>query len=1338
MKGKELRKRAGAFLLSIGVAASQLLTWQPGTMTVRAATTQNVQDAEESQQDADASGGQDEDAQESGINQALLLYLEASDLDGAPQQDANALKATLSKTDQFDGSNITIQSVPEDSDNDAKTGIWEQISAMAEKTDENSFTVIAYSGHGGSNMDGSSYLAAGGVNDITAAELRNHLDELQGRVLVILSCCYSGGMITTASEFEDGEETGSSFSDTSFIDEFSAQEYSGGRKDTEENSSIDDTLKKEDKEKTEKAAAEKSAADKKKAEETSAEAASSGKSSETASTETGTSGKTFGGSTASEDSSSENTSAESAPSKETEEKSESSETSGTETTSVNESAAEEKSAEQSDAENTSANASSEEKQLTKSVEDDSSVVKKASVGKVKTASNPPRYYFLTAANQRETGWSQSGIGTEMIAAFGHALGYDRNSDNYRVYAADTEANGTSVRQGYQGDGEITMAELENYYKNLCKLTSTPTIYPSGCEDVLFTYSEDAGVPASFTAINLDGNVTVDEEGKISVNVTVNNLTDHEITVTACAYDEAYRPFAYTSVSSGKSVPEGYDLEEGYYEALEGYESGNVSGGPTTINFQFQSEDFLYGTADGQKNPFCLKIWDSTDGQNQGSYEVLSFYVVKQDAEKDSINADAFSLSKPAQVTNDGEHADQYTVTNTCSRLPIEIVYDDELADKYTYAACKLSLYSYDLGEDIPKGIYVEKDGKNSDILKDEDDQAIVLEENIKKTKQAVFEEVRPNHDRITDGQWGDIRGSVYTYVMDTSGLTLHHYYALEFVCRDDTTGQERKIYAIIQRTTAEQTQTNQIHRFELSVDAFDVFRAKDGIPADDSYKDNFKEEDLRVKKVQENLQTALHDSAAGQYDFEVSDWKKLTDSENDTWASMDDTDTFTPGETYSCKVKITVAKNNDSVFTDDTLFSANRHTIKKGSIEISDDYKTVTLELIHHLAAEESLKETTLKMYRIDNDAVGKEVKTDAQSLHPGDKVILVPGENCRLTYAYGMKKTNSTIRKNGVKYDIYEVEAIEEGETSSNLIGTVWKNENDSCGCAQVLYLWKAYAEAEGGDDSGSDSSSGSSSGSSASGESSSGSSSGSSSSGESSSGSSSASSSSASSSSGSSTSGNSGSSNDSSSGNTENSSSGSGSGSNGSSASSSSGNSAAGKNKNAAAAASAASASTAVTALPAADAQTAAAAGTGNGTANGSAAKASQTQGAGSGQNNGTDSGQKSSTGSSQKNGAGTSAGSSVNDADTEESAGESTTEETSGKEKSKIQSAEEQATTGDNSLTANADGENSTSQNSEKSGQMLWMYLILLWILAVVLGIIIFILYKRRKNKEDEQYR
>ena len=654
MKKGELKKRAAALLLSVGVAVTQLMTGQPGTMIAHA-----------------------EESQTTGLNQALLLYLDASDLGGAPAKDAEALKAIFSKTNEFDESNIEIHKMPENSPQDDKSAIWEKISAMAENTDENSFTIISYSGHGNSNLDGTSYLAAGGVNNISAAELREHLDELQGRVLVVIHACYSGGMIMTASEFEDGQEVQSRFSDTDFMNEFLAQEYTPKKANTDESASKDASAKKAEEKKTEKASADKSAADKEKAdqsktdrsaEKTSQQAADTEKSSTDSSSAEKADGASSGSAEKADGASSGSTEKADAASSGSSEKADAASSESTEKADAASSQAAEQAgtADAAVKKNTSQETSSTENKETqelsdvnatvesvqaklasKMVEADSVIVRKSAALKEssakatsaevsteastvqdeaggassedknsettdeentgtertasgqdaagKTVSNPPRYYFLTASNQLETGWSQANLGTEMIAAFGHAMGYDRNNSDYDIYAADTEtSSGRSSRAGYQGDGAITMADMEYYLKNQCSLTSTPTIYPSGNEDVLFTYEENAGNPASFKCSIPSENIKVGSDGKIEVEIEIQNLTNCALNIDSGVYALERRTFAFTTESPDEYVTG----QEGYYASE--YEPTEIEPNSTAFaKFAFTSEDFADGISDGE-------------------------------------------------------------------------------------------------------------------------------------------------------------------------------------------------------------------------------------------------------------------------------------------------------------------------------------------------------------------------------------------------------------------------------------------------------------------------------------------------------------------------------------------------------------------------------------------------------------------------------------------------------------------------------------------------------------------------------------------------------------------
>ncbi len=1415
MKRKELRKRAAALLLSIGVAVTQLLTWQPATMVVQA-----------------------EESQTTGINQALLLYLDAKSLEGAPRDDAAALEAILAKTNEFDSSNITTYEIPEDSNEDRKSAIWARISEMAEKTDENSLTVIAYSGHGGINMDGTSYLAAGGVNNIFAPELREQLDKLQGRVLVLISACYSGGTIMTASEFEDGQEVQGSFSDTAFIDEFLSHEYTVEEKSTEESSAKDASVKKNIEKATENSSAEKSKADTSK-EKAEAETSETGKTTESAAadktaeasaadktTENAASGQTT------EDSAAEKTTAEAAG----EEKS-SSESSKAGTTSADNSSAENDSVESTSAEN-----ASEEKSITKVIDTDGVITKKVSFPKVKAAAvaavasgvqdaagsassedkavtsqsassensgsrqgntessqaatgstggenagqgsafsesgassstatdkdeagkdstgsssasssteegssekkaadeesaktvktvDPPRYYFITAANQQETGWSYVKTGGETVAVFGHAMGYDRNNSNYNVYAADTEATGGNSRSGYKGDGQITMAELENYFKNECALTSTPTIYPSGCEDVLFTYAdnEEIGRPASFSCSIASENVEASENGEITVKAEVKNLTNHAIKIDGSVYALENRTYAYTTDSNLGKEANGYYENDDNCQILEPYD------GSHTVFFTFTSEDFIDGISDGYRNPFCLKIWEYNDDNTMGNYGMLSFYTMMKDGQKDEIDADAFSLRSPMQLTAQSAEQD-YTITNTNRSLSMQIVYDQLHADKYTNARCQLSLYCYDLGETVPDGLHIVKDAENySDILEDKDGYEICSAEDAKET---VFEDVTPTYDRVSRGDY-DIRGSIYSYVMDTTGLKMGHYYALKFICYDEATEKNKAIYAIIMKTDAAEASVYQIPILEISYDAMNYFRIDKGIPAEKNWSEYYETAKRNVEAVGTNLQAALQANGIGRYDFQVYDWKVKTSSDPEDWVDMENTDVFSPGNTYRCTVQVSIDEKNNAVFTGDTQFTVDHHTVE--NVRLTDS-KTATFDIIHQIPSEETLAKATMELYHIENREVGEKVASD-EKLHPGDQFIMVSGEKYPLVNAiYGAEMTDNMIKYRGIKYKIYQINELQKGEKTGYLVCATWKDEEDNCGCAQTPYVWnvqiKADEESKDGE-SGDSSSGGSSSGDSSSGDSSSGdsssggsssgdSSSGSSSSGDSSSGgSSSGSSSSGGSSSGSSSAGDSASENSSSGSNSagggasENSSSGNGSGGDTSSGNTPSGNATASgdKSKTAVTTASAGVGNVPITAVSAAT-DTQALSGTTAGSNNTGTSTAKTSQG----------------KSSSSRSGQNTDDASTPKTSTTEESTDISITEESSDAERSAIPSEGEQVSTDENDLAENRAGENEESQNTELKGQRLWIYLILIWILAVLLGFIIFILFKRRKNKEEEQ--
>ncbi len=900
-------------------------------------------------------------------NHAILVHLAAGySLDAVPQQDAESMRTLLYNTDQFDESqnSIELYAIPEGSKTDYKTALWEKIDAIAEETDEKSFTVFFYSGHGGALADGTSSLALTGVNDISAAELRQHLNALSGRVMVILSCCHSGGMIMPATGLDEMGDAGSgSEGDTYDADKFLEEFNQAGEislASESEDASIDDT-------------------------------------------ESG---------------------------------------------------------------------------------DDSAV----SEENASATKEPPQYYFIAAANRVETSIQLQGIGGEDNAALGHALGFDRNNASYHVFAADTTTReGATNRKGYEGDGQITMKELADFYQKYTRLTSSPVLYPAESEDVLFTYGESNGTPASFTCSIPQENVTVDEKGNISITAKITNLTDHTITVGAGVYDWSMLSCALTTASRGKDSegnvmkPEdGYipaTNEKGYYD--EYTVQPNTTDGEITYHFTW--DEFLDGVSNKAQNPFCLKIWDCTDDAEDadgygpiGTYRLMSFYTAAAGEKASSIDPKALRLNKPIQLTADSAE-DTYTVTKTSSQLPMEIVFDSETESKLTNAACTLSLYASDLGEVLPDGIHVAKLTNKKDeetyVLKNKKNSVISPQA---KDWNVVFENVQPSYER---NGGNNERGSVYTYIMDTTKLTKGHYYALQVICHDNSTGKDKSIFALIQRTDAASAEQYQIPEFRISMDHWGYFRAWDGIMADaswDELKDLFDEKFYYAEGVSEILQKTLQLQDGGaQFTYAVGNWKRLASAKSEKWVAMGKTERFSPGGTYQCDIVVTINDGSDAIFTDDTVFTTDRHDLK---LNLEEGGKKATLTVTHRIPTQSSFDSTTVQLRRItvngDSSVIGEEVAQQDETLHPGDTVIMIPGKDCTATVRGGLTEAGKNVLWNGTWYKVYKVSDIKKGETSLAIQLSVWKDEDEAvnCSCAPVLRSWVAHPKVDGGDDGSSD----------------------------------------------------------------------------------------------------------------------------------------------------------------------------------------------------------------------------------------------------------------------------
>ncbi len=1350
MKIERLKRRAAAFGLGIMLAVTQVLTWRPAAIQVHAETSQT-------------SGGQ-----------AMLLYLDGdSNLGDAMPGDARALKAILANTNEFDESGIQTYGIAQNSDTDYKEELWKRIDDMTENTDENSFTVFTYSGHGNAALDGTSYLALGGVNNITAAELRSHLDKLHGRVLVIISCCYSGGMIMPADLYDDEvQESQGSFSGEDFTEAFlsysSSEEQetakvteSDEKKQTsEEKENVKGTEADEEKQaseekenvKTTESDEEKKTSEEKetvKATEADEEKQTSEEKENVKTTESDEEkqvSKEKEAVKATEADEEKQTSEEKATVKTTEADEEKQASEEKEAVKATETDKEKQTSEEKETAKTtesndenqsieekktvitastdSGKQSSEEKITEKKITEKKTTEEKTTEEKTSTTTsttttNPPKYYFITAANQWETSYSQSDIGTELVSTFGHAMGYDRNNGEYHTFGADVSSLDESRKwEGYAGDGKITMRELATYYKSGCALTSTPTIYPmdsDNSDDVLFTYGSNAGHPATFLADLSSENVSVNAEGTIKVTPIIQNLTDKDITLKAGVYDFAPRTFVFTTASSGKYM-DGEEMSD-VYAAESGETQEHVipaNACVSDVTFTFTADRFRDNTTDRSKNPFCIKIWEKVgDGDRIGSYRALSFFTVPEDGKKDTIDASAFALKKPAQLTAQNG-ATRDTVTKTSSRLPIEILYDYEYGDKYSGANCRLSLYCYDFGAEFPSGFQTRKDAEGySDVLVDSDLEEVGLNDY---TKKVVFESVVPTKERTVE-EYSTWRGGIHTYVMDTSGLTEGHYYGLQFICHDESTGRDKSIFALIQRTGAQEAEEYQIPFFKLTNDVFDAFRCANGIPIGENWTENYSRDQLTVKASGQRLKEAIQDAAGNNYDIQITNWKKQeADGSGENWEDMQENERFSPGQKYLCTIEISVKEGSSAVFTNTTNFVLNRHGFQ--SVEISEDKKTASLTIVHTIPSETFLKSMKLEMYRTDGKSVGEKVESDDTSLHPGDKVVLVYENDLIFNNLKGIKDTGSTVTYNGSSYTVYEITELEKGAEKEDILFTVWKDGENNCACGQTLYKWTVYAKEDGGKDTPSggdtsgDSSSGGSSGSSSGGSSSTGSDSSSSSGGSSSTGSDSSSSSGGSSSAGS-----------------DSSSSGSGSGSSGGDSSSGGSSESDTKGENASAG-SGASDNSRKTVTPGGNKTT-------DGGQNITVTAQSLTIGEGSAAVIAADTAGNAGTSQMVKTGTMT-RGTGVMDTnehgmkdETSESGqdGENVKEETV---QGKTDTEEPERSDSDPFFPEEDNADEKTQKSDDTAnGSVLWLYLILIWLLAVLLGIAIYRHMKKRSS-------
>ena len=165
---------------------------------------------------------------------ALLIaqtYLQDSTLTlEGPENDAAALKACL---EAFSGTPYRVSVRKELTAQD----ILDAIGDAFDQTRSEDVSLLYYSGHGVFSQDSQTQgalLGADGKDYVTASQLRNALDRIPGRKIVIIDACYSGNFLSanavlqsnSAADATQPPEPVKLFSD-SFIQAFSARKRGG-------------------------------------------------------------------------------------------------------------------------------------------------------------------------------------------------------------------------------------------------------------------------------------------------------------------------------------------------------------------------------------------------------------------------------------------------------------------------------------------------------------------------------------------------------------------------------------------------------------------------------------------------------------------------------------------------------------------------------------------------------------------------------------------------------------------------------------------------------------------------------------------------------------------------------------------------------------------------------------------------------------------------------------------------------------------------------------------------------------------------------------------------------
>ncbi len=152
------------------------------------------------------------------VYRAVIIGCGDNGLGDAPRNDANAVAAVLSKARFGANRDIAFSSIIKGHDK-GEAEIQGLLNQTATVANPNDVFYFYFSGHGGQAADGSCYMKTTnkdpGQNaldkEYKTSELKTDLDSIQGTKVVILDCCFSGGIVGkrfTGTDTEDNFEEG--------------------------------------------------------------------------------------------------------------------------------------------------------------------------------------------------------------------------------------------------------------------------------------------------------------------------------------------------------------------------------------------------------------------------------------------------------------------------------------------------------------------------------------------------------------------------------------------------------------------------------------------------------------------------------------------------------------------------------------------------------------------------------------------------------------------------------------------------------------------------------------------------------------------------------------------------------------------------------------------------------------------------------------------------------------------------------------------------------------------------------------------------------------------------